>query len=296
MNKQARGAFTVALSAIFFGSYGLWSRMIGTHLDNFFQVYIRSLLILLFIVPLACLTKSFKKVRVQDRKWIVLFTLSGSLTVAPVFYSFNKIGIGSSTLLFYASFTIVSFILGFLFFKEKITITKLASLLLALCGLMFIFELNLKGNFWLAAVLAALAGVAAGVEVVFTKKVSNRYSALQLNVYTWSVILLIHLIGSFLFHERQIFPYISLEWIGVVGYAIASLSAFFLVIKGYKYVDPAVGALTGLLEIVVGIVLGLLFFSEALTAQIVIGGAMIILAAALPNIQPLILSKKKKRS
>lgn len=283
MSGSTKGAVFVALSALFFGSYGVWSRLIGTQIDNLVQVYARSLIILAIIVPWGLITHNLKRVDKVDWKWILIYTLAGSLTVAPIFYAYNIIGIGSATLLFYASYTIISFILGFVSFGEKITIDKTVGLIFALIGLCLIFNLSLQHNFLLAALAAVISGSAGGVEVVFTKKVSDKYSALQLNVFTWTVILIFHFIGSVLLGEKQILPQLSAAWLAVVGYAVASLSAFSLVVIGYRYVQPGIGALTGLLEIIFGIIFGIIFFSEALTPQIAIGGALIIAAAALPN-------------
>ena len=216
------------------------------------------------------------------------YTLAGSLTVAPIFYAYNKIGIGSATLLFYASFTVISFILGFISFGEKITLGKTTGLAFSLIGLYLIFDLSLRQNFLLAALAAILSGSAAGVEVVFTKKISNKYSALQLNIFTWLVIFVFHLAGSLLIGERQLLPELSIAWLGVFGYAIASLGAFSFVLMGYRYVQPGIGALTGLLEIIFGIIFGTLFFSELLTLQIIMGAVFIFMAVALPNIIELI--------
>lgn len=293
MKNSTKGALIVALSALFFGSYGVWSKLIGTQIDNLFQVYARSLIILLIIIPFGAITHTLKKVEKEDWKWIIIYTLAGSLTVAPIFYAFNKIGIGSATLLFYASYTIISFILGFISFGEKITLDKTIGLLLALVGLYLIFNLSFQQNFLLAALAAILSGSAAGIEVVFTKKISNKYSALQLNVFTWLVIFVFHLIGSLLLGERQLLPELSTAWLGIFGYAIASLSAFSLVVIGYRYVQPGIGALTGLLEIVFGIVFGIVFFSEALTPQIIMGGILIFMAAALPNFASVFNTNKK---
>jgi drug/metabolite transporter (DMT)-like permease len=293
MRNSTKGALIVALSALFFGSYGVWSKLIGTQIDNLFQVYARSLIILLIIVPFGAITRSIKKVNRVDWKWIIIYTLAGSLTVAPIFYAFNKIGIGSATLLFYASYTIISFILGFISFGEKITLDKTIGLLLALIGLYLIFNLSIQQNFLIAALAAILSGSAAGIEVVFTKKVSDKYSALQLNVFTWLVIFVFHLIGSLLLGERQLLPELSIAWFGIFGYAVASLSAFSLVVIGYRYVQPGIGALTGLLEIIFGIIFGIIFFSETLTLQIIIGGILIFIAAALPNFVSLFNINKK---
>ena len=56
--------------------------------------------------------------------------------------------------------------------------------------------------------------------------------------------------GSLLIGERQLIPELTVAWFGVLGYAIASLGAFSLVVIGYRYVQPGIGALTGLLEII----------------------------------------------
>jgi len=293
IKNSTKGALIVALSALFFGTYGVWSRLIGTQIGNLFQVYARSLIILLIIVPFGIITNNFKKVEKKDWKWILIYTLSGSLTVAPIFYAYNKIGIGPATLLFYASFTIISFILGFISFGEKITLDKTVALLFALVGLYLIFNLSLQENSFLAALAAIMAGSAAGFEVIFTKKVSDKYSALQLNAFLWSVIFIFHLAGSLLIGERQLLPEFSVAWFGIFGYAVASLSAFSLAVIGYRYVDPGVGALTGLLEIVFGTIFGMILFSEVLTSQIVIGGVLIFIAAALPNLASLIKTNKK---
>jgi drug/metabolite transporter (DMT)-like permease len=294
MKNSAKGALFVALSSLFFGSYGIWSRLIGSQIGNLVQVYARSLIILLIIVPIGLVTHSIKKVDRKDWKWILVYTLAGSLTVAPIFYAYNRIGIGSATLLFYASFTIISFIIGPAFFGEKISRDKIIALFFSLIGLYLIFDLSLQQNSLLAALAAILAGSAGGVEVAFTKKVSNNYSTLQLNIFTWLVIFVFHLAGSLSVGEGLPIPTLSVAWLAVLGYAIASLAAFSFVVIGYRYVQPGIGALTGLLEIIFGIVFGIVFFSESLTWQIALGSVFILAAAALPNIVDLI--KDNKRS
>ena len=62
---------------------------------------------------------------------------------------------------------------------------------------------------------------------------------------------------------------------------------FWLVIEGFKYVEASIGGLLGLLEIVFSIGLGILIFHEGLTIRVVIGAALILIAAALPHIADL---------
>ncbi|HLD04041.1 MAG TPA: DMT family transporter [Candidatus Dojkabacteria bacterium] len=183
--------------------------------------------------------------------------------------------------------------MGTAFFAEKFTVIKLIALIFAISGLVLIFNFSLKQNLLLPALAAIVSGGAGGAEVTFTKKVSERYSAIQISIFLWLVIFITHFFGSMLTQEQHLVPEFSQVWAGILGYAIASLLAFALVVKGFQYVEASIGALVGLLEIVVGIVLGLVFFSEQLTWQTIIGGLLIILAAALPNLQNLRKNKIK---
>jgi drug/metabolite transporter (DMT)-like permease len=284
-NTQLKGSFYILLSSFFFGTYGVWARLIGTSLDNLFQVWVRSLLILVVIVPITVITKQFKPVKHRDMPWIVLYTGAGALTVAPIFYAYNIIGIGSATLLFYASLTIISYLSGIISFGEKMTLIKIMSLILALAGLVFIFNLSVAGNTTLAAFAAIIAGSAAGIEVTYTKKVSEKYSALELSIFTWAVILISHIILSLILGETWTPVSLNIPWIAVAGYAVSSLLAFFLVVLGFKYSEPSVASIVGLLEIIFAIVFGIVLFSEALSLNIVLGCALITIAAVLPNIK-----------
>ncbi|MFA5932605.1 MAG: DMT family transporter [Microgenomates group bacterium] len=287
VNNQIKGSFYILLSSFFFGSYGIWAKLIGTSLDNFYQVWTRSLLILIVIIPIAFITKQIKSVKKGDIKWIALYAGAGAFTVAPIFYAFNIIGIGPSTLMFYASLTIVSYLFGVISFGEKMTPIKIAALILAMVGLLLIFNLSVSGGTLIAAAAAIIAGSAAGIEVIFTKKVSDTYSPLELSIFTWAVIFASHIILSKILGEQWIPISLNLSWLAVLGYAVSSLFAFFLVVLGFKYSEPSIASVVGLLEIIFAVVFGVIFFSETLSISIFLGCLFIIIAAMLPNIREL---------
>ena len=172
---------------------------------------------------------------------------------------------------------------------------KIIALILTIIGLLLIFNLSLAKGTLLAALAAIIAGSAAGIEVTFTKKVSNSYSPLQLSIFTWAVIFISHLILSKVVGEIWTPVSLNLPWLAVAGYAVSSLFAFFLVILGYKFSEPSIASIVGLLEIIFAIVFGVLFFSEILSASIIIGCLLIIAAAILTNIKDLTLFLKKQK-
>lgn len=278
------GSFYILISSLFFGSYGMWAKLIGGSLDNFYQVFARSIVVLAVLIPIGLLTKQFKKIHREDFKWYAIYSGAGMFTYAPYFYAFNVIGIGPATLLYYACLTIAAYIAGAISFQEKMTPVKIVALILALIGLSLVFNLSLSGHTVVAALAAIIAGTAGGIEATYTKKLSGKYSPLQIIIFTWTMVLIAHGILSKLLHESWTSISFSLPWLAVLGYSVASFSGYFFMVLGYKHSEPSVAAIVGLMEIIFGITFGLIFFHEILTINIMMGGALIILAAALPNL------------
>ena len=189
---------------------------------------------------------------------------------------------------------IVSYISGVISFGEKMTFVKIIALILAIVGLLFVFNLSIAGGTLIAAIMAIIAGCAAGIEVTYTKKVSDTYSPLELSIFTWAIIFISHLLLSKTVGETWVPVALNLPWLAVFGYAASSLFAFFLVILGFKYSEPSIAGVVGLLEIIFAVIFGVIFFSEALSISIVLGCLFITIAALLPNIKELTLFVSKR--
>jgi drug/metabolite transporter (DMT)-like permease len=282
----------ILLSALGFGSYGIWSRIIGQDFGVFFQGWVRSAIVLAILIPIALYTKSFKSVTRADRKWIITTVLLGMATQAPLYFAYNHMDIGTTILVFYAMYVITSYAVGRLFLNERINLAKLISLLLAFGGLLILFGFSFAQFSILAFALAAVNGIASGGEVSTTKKSSQKFSSLQIGIYVWLGVLVTHLPLSIMFGERQILPALTMVWFAMLGFALAGLASFWLVIEGYKYVDASIGGLIGLLEIIFGVVFGILIFHEHVTVSILLGGGLIIIAAMLPDLVALASRKK----
>ena len=107
-----------------------------------------------------------------------MFALVAFLTS---YISFVYLEIGTAYFIFYGTSTVIGFLLGSILFKEKITLTKGISLFLAAVGLYTIYRINITPGSGLYIILAGLSGMATGIWNTFSKKVSDKYSALQLN-------------------------------------------------------------------------------------------------------------------
>lgn len=271
------------LASLMYGSFGLLSRALEDY-GIFFQNYVRSFAIvgILFVIGLA--TKQLKPFARKDFKWLAITCFFSCFSIAPIVYAFRYLPLGTTSFLFYGSLTACSYLIGIIFLKEKLTKTKAIILLLSLIGMLLIFSFDFKLSLILAALMAILNGVGSGGEAAFSKKLSGNYSSLQLVLVIFLAIALTHLPLSFLTGEAQDLSMFTNQGIAVLLYTLFSLVAFYFVIEGYKYLDAGVAAIVGLSEIIFGVVFGIIFFSEQLTTNTILGGTLIIIAAALPHI------------
>lgn len=287
MKHTVIGPALILASAVFFGSYGIWSKMMMGAFDEFTQGWTRSLLILCVLIPVGIRMKAFTPIRRIELHWWLIYAVPGSLVVPFYYYGFAHLPIGTATLIFYASLTVASYVLGFIFFGEKKSWVKYLSLVLGISGLVIIYakSVTIDASLVVPFLVTALSGICGGIEVVFTKKLSDRYTPIQLTTFLFLLSLILCLGLSYGMHGFAALPITPMPWIGNVLHAIATTAAFFLVILGYKHVEPSVGSIIGLTEILFGIVFGVLLFGEILTVPILIGSTCICVAAALPNIE-----------
>jgi drug/metabolite transporter (DMT)-like permease len=283
-SKTTRGISLVLVSALIFGSYGMWSRLVGQNFGVFYQAWTRGLIIAIILFPFLYFRGEIVKINKEDWKWMSLYLIFTSFTAAPIFYAFNHMDIGSASLLFYTTMLLTMYVFGFLFLGEKFTKVKIISFIVALIGMYVIFSFSLTLFTFLAASMAVLNGVASGGEVSFSKKLSNKYSSLYLTWLSWLIIFLTNGIVSLLVGETQHIPSFTIVWLYELGYVIAGIIGFWFIVEGLKYLEASIGGLLGLLEIVFSIAFGVLIFKEVLSLQIIIGGLVIIMAAALPHI------------
>jgi drug/metabolite transporter (DMT)-like permease len=185
--------------------------------------------------------------------------------------------------MFFGGSTLGGFILGKFLFQENLNRLKITSLFLALIGLLLVYSISINpGQFWYLW-LAFGSGLGAALWNSLSKKVADSYSAIQLNGLDFLITGIITLIISIGFQETWSWPNLSQPWIANGLFLILFALAGQLIIYGFKNLDVQRGSLIMLLEIVFGILLGSWFFHELLGFWSLVGGGLIILAAALPE-------------
>lgn len=284
--SQFLGITSLVIATLLYGLYGVFSRFIGTDFGIFFQAFARNLIVLFILSVYIFWKRTWKGVEKTDYKWFGLMIFPALLADVAIFVAFNNLAIGTALFVFYTSFTLGGYLLGLLLFQEELTKTKIISLLTCLLGLFILFSATLKQGSLFYLLLAISAGLGMTGWNIFSKKVSLKYSLAQV----LSIDCLIFIIGSLplavLFKEPVSIPSFSIPWIAVFLYAFAAIGASLLTINGFRYLQAQIGSLIMLLQLVFGTLFGWVFFKEVLTHSFVVGGFLILLGTALPNLTP----------
>lgn len=288
-----KGSLFITISAVSFALYGVFFRLFENY-DIFFQTYLKSFIIVLILLVIGVYQKSFKKIAKEDYKGFAIVLLFTVFSITPITYAYRYLELGTASFLFYASLTIFSYIFGALYFSEKFGAVKIMSLLLSIFGMILVFAIKVPAGFLIPVALCIVNGLASSGEIVFSKYISHRYSNTQITFLIYLAIAITHFGLSLFLGETQDIGLLTTDLHWLLLFCFISIIGMFAVIEGFKLLEPSIGAIIGLSEIVFSLVLGIAFYNDVISTQVLIGGFIIIFAAALPNMYELYILKSPK--
>jgi drug/metabolite transporter (DMT)-like permease len=278
------GASLVVLSSVFYASYGIWTKLMGSFFGGYTASCLRSILVLIILLPIIWKLGQFEPLRLK-KNWPYIAGMTGfSLLVwGPFYYAILTAGVGLALTVNYACIVIGMFFFGWLLAGERLTKDKMFSALLGLLGLALIFLPGTSRVVWLALGAAILSGSSmAGVSVL---QKMMPYNAAQTTAMAWVTSVIANAIMLVIF--REALPSIGwhVQWLYLVLFAAASLVASWSLTRGIKLIEAGAAGILGLLEIVFGVLFGIIFFSEKPSALVLCGVALIIAASAIPYVK-----------
>jgi len=178
----------------------------------------------------------------------------------------------------------MSYVLGIFLFKEKVGWKSGVSFFLAIVGLWIVYFGDIEFGQIFPMTAAFISGGLFSIYFATTKKISSRYSPFQINTLISLFAVVINLLISFLSNEQFNINLLSVEWVANLGYGIVAFFGLYFTIIGFKKIDAHKGSLILLSEIIFGFLFGLFLFGEILNLTTILGGILILLSAALPNL------------
>ena len=264
----------IILSALCLSTIGILVKLIGAEIPimtlNFYRFFF-ALIFLVFILPF--IDKTTFKLKKSDLKDYILIGFLYAInfcfyTSANLFAPIQNVVLIDSVSVFFI------FLFAFFLLKEKITKTKVITLLIAMIGLLIINPFQ-TGPYFLGNLFALISAVTFGFLVVKLRKED-----------------ISHGIGDvfwfFLFAAIFLLPFpfifglgnLSAVWLYVIllGVVSTGLAYMFYNLALEKLEAEVVSIISILISPLSAIILALLILNEALSTRTISGGAMLILA------------------
>lgn len=222
------------------------------------------------------------------------FIGSGVVSVAVFSFCYFKCiqysSLSMASILLYTAPIFVMLFSVFLF-KEKLTMTKVMSLVMAFCGCLFVtgvFTQNVVINV-VAVMFGVMSGVCYALYSIFSRLALNSgYSPLTITLYTF----VFSAIASVLVIDvKPVFEYMTdstYNFLYCIVFALlSSVVPYVTYTIGLKYVKPSTASIIASIEPVVATVMGALVFDEAVQVPFgYIGIALVIASIVLINLIP----------
>lgn len=268
--------FEVILAAIIWGSTGFFVKTLDLPPTTmaFFRLAVPTLLLFIFF--------SFTKVKLFEgnNKMMLIASSLNAVRMFLYFVGFTFTTIGNAVILLYTK-PIFVVLLSLFFLKEKIPARNYFYLILSFVGTAFVLmgnEFSIQNEDSIGMVAMLFSALIVAIATTIYKKESDKYSKFEMVFYQ-------NLVGAFVFIP---FIFINIPVPNIQQVSIASVYAILIGIVGFglffsaiKRIKLSTASILSYVEVVSGVLFGIIFFNEILTWNIVIGGTLIVTSSIL---------------
>lgn len=285
--KNKLPSLYILLAAFLWGLTGIFVRNLNNQgLGNMELLFFRSavtsatLFIYLLFADRSKLKIHFKDIWYFIGTGILSFTLFG----VCYFYTISHASMSLAAMLLYTSPFFVM-IMAAIFFREKITATKIFALLAAAVGCVMICGTDSNTTITPFIIFTGLSsGFCYALYSIFGRVALKKYSSITVTVYTF----LFAAIASMFVADFSQIADVCVKSPDAIGLAVlfAYISAFFPYIfytMGLKNTEPGKAAVMATFEAVVASLAGVLVFDEVLSTIAIIGIVLVLFSVFLLN-------------
>lgn len=235
-----------------------------------------------------------ESLRVDRREFLTLFALGllfigSSLTL---YLSFRLMPAGvASTILF--TYPVMTAVIMALFFREKITLSTVSSIVLAMAGVLLLYWGDGTGALHLGGVILVLvSALTYALYIIVVDKSPLQMSSFKINFY----VLLYCAAGMALFAllsgQPLMLPPTPTAWLWVSWLAIVpAIMALVMMVYAAKYIGSTPTAILGALEPTTAVLIGVLVFAEPFTLRLLLGILLV-----LASVSIVVLAKSRRPS
>ncbi|MDN5204391.1 DMT family transporter [Fulvivirgaceae bacterium BMA10] len=281
MLDKFRPYLELNLSLILMSTSGILGRVIDlpVSLIIFFRCVVGAIFLFFFIK----IAKEKLQVRLKRHRFIIL--LAGSLLSFHWVTYFFSIKISSVAVGMISLFTypVITTLIEPLFFKTKLSIIDLISSVAVIFGIfMIVPAFDLSNDITYGILIGVFSALLYSVRNLLNKKLIHNYSSSVLMLYQL-LISAILLIPTLFIYDFQL-DTVTIQLLLLLS-IITTATAHTLFVKSLKYFSTSTASILSSLIPVYGILWAVLFISEKLSTEIIIGGSIIVLTVAAQSLK-----------
>lgn len=284
MDAKLKGSIYGIVAAISYGTNPLGALSLyeaGVNVNSvlFYRFFIASIFLsgLMFVQ-----NKPFRVTRIELGILVGLGGLFGvsSLTLFLSFYYMDA-GIASTILFIYP--VIVTVIMAF-FFKEKISLVTILSILLSLGGIGLLYKRN-DGSMLnaMGVLLVMLSSLSYALYIIIVNKSSLKMPTIKLTLYVLLFCTLTIIIQSFFDSDNhiQLLTTSSMWMFAIMLALVPTVISLVFMVMAVRLIGSTPTAIMGALEPLTAVFIGIMVFNEMFTLRLGAGIMMILIAVIL---------------
>ena len=198
-----------------------------------------------------------------------------ALSAEFLFLAYDYLSPGIASTIFFSYPIIVALVLV-LFYKEKITIPTILSLLLVIVGVGVLSIKEGEAFNYMGLAISVLGALVYALYILVVNKVRIEASGIKISFYSMLFSALYFLVKTILFSESIAIPSLSFAGNLTLFAIITTALSLVTLVYAVRYIGSTPTAIMGAFEPIVAVLISVGLFGEALTSSLVIGGVVII--------------------
>ena len=218
-----------------------------------------------------------EKLRISFREGLIMSLLGilYALSAEFLFLAYDYLSPGIASTIFFSYPIIVALVL-ILFYKEKLTIPTLLSLLLVAAGVGVLSIKKGEALNYIGLGISLLGALVYALYILIVNKVRIESSGVKISFYSMLFSSLYFLIKSLLLRESIIISSWALAGDPTLFAIITTSLSLVTLVYAVRYIGSTPTAIMGAFEPIVAVLISVGLFGEQLTPSLVIGGMVII--------------------
>ena len=261
----------VVLATIIWGSTGIFIKYLNLPPTTiaFFRMVIPAFILFIYF--------KIKKVNLfrDSVKLILLVSSIGVVDMLFYFIAYTKTSIANSLITLY-TWPIFATIFSAIFLREKLGVRNIFLLIVSFIGVILVYlgnSLSLTNKDFVGITSMLVSAALFAVMIIIFKKLSITHSNFEIIFYHNMIGAVVFL--PFLFINRPL-PTITQSGVAVVYALLIGFLAYIPYFFGLKYIKTSSISLLSYLEVVSGILFGIILLHETLMPNTIIGGVLIV--------------------